>query len=156
MKRKQPTILDDLALSRLTVEPPSKGSQRTPGDWIRIVRNYLRMTQRELAQRAQMTQANLAAIEAGKVDPQLGTLRRIYEGLSCTLSVEPRPQEPLEKILRGRARTVALSRLKQTMGTMALENQAPDRDLFQQLLEQSTDTILRSPRKRLPSKKHAG
>lgn len=156
MKRKQPTILDDLALSRLTVEPPSKSSQRTPGDWIRIVRNYLRMTQRELAQRAQVTQANLAAIEAGKVDPQLGTLRRIYEGLSCTLSVEPRPQEPLEKILRGRARTVALARLKQTMGTMALENQAPDRDMFQQLLEQSTDTILRSPRKRLPSKKHDG
>lgn len=156
MKRKQPTILDDLALSRLTVEPPSKSGQRTPGDWIRIVRNYLRMTQRELAQRAQVTQANLAAIEAGKVDPQLGTLRRIYEGLSCTLSVEPRPQEPLEKILRGRARTVALSRLKQTMGTMALENQAPDRDMFQQLLEQSTDTILRSPRKRLPSKKHDG
>lgn len=156
MKRKQPTILDDLALTRLTVEPPSKSSQRTPGDWIRIVRNYLRMTQRELAQRAQMTQANLAAIEAGKVDPQLGTLRRIYEGLSCTLSVEPRPQEPLEKILRGRARTVALSRLKQTVGTMSLENQAPDRDMFQQLLEQSTDTILRSPRKRLPSKKHDG
>ncbi len=114
------------------------------------------MTQRELAQRAQMTQANLAAIEAGKVDPQLGTLSRIYEGLSCTLSIEPRPQEPLEKILRGRARTVALSRLKQTMGTMALENQAPDRDMFQQLLEQSTDTILRSPRKRLPSKNHDG
>lgn len=156
MKRKQPTILDDLALTRLTVEPPSKSSQRTPGDWIRIVRNYLRMTQRELAQRAQVTQANLAAIESGKVDPQLGTLRRIYEGLSCTLSIEPRPQEPLEKILRGRARTVALSRLKQTMGTMALENQAPDRDMFQQLLEQSTDTILRSPRKRLPSKNHDG
>lgn len=84
MKRKLVTILDDIALSRLTVDPSTEASHRVPGDWIRILRNYLRMTQSELAQRAHITQPNLAAIESGKVDPQLGTLRRIYEGLSCT------------------------------------------------------------------------
>lgn len=110
------------------------------------------MTQNELAQRAHITQPNLAAIESGKVDPQLGTLRRIYEGLSCTLSIKPRPQKPLEEILRGRARTVALKRLKQTMGTMALESQAPEEETFRQLLEKSTDNILRSTRKRISGK----
>lgn len=152
MKRKPITILDDVALSRLTVEPPTEASHRSPGDWIRILRNYLRMTQSELAQRAHITQPNLAAIEAGKVDPQLGTIRRIYEGLSCTLSLEPRPKKPLEEILRGRARTVALRRLKHTMGTMALENQAPEEETFRQLLEKTTDNILRSTRKRIPGK----
>lgn len=156
MKRKLVTILDDLALSRLTVEPPTGTSHRSPGDWIRILRNYLRMTQSELAQRAHITQPNLAAIESGKVDPQLGTLQRIYEGLSCTLSVEPRPQKPLEEILRGRARTVALKRLKQTMGTMALERQAPEEEAFRQLLEKSTDNILRSTRKRISGKNDGG
>lgn len=152
MKRPLITILDDIALSRLTVAPRTEVSHRSPGDWIRILRHYLRMTQSELAQRAHITQPNLAAIEAGKVDPQLGTLRRIYEGLSCTLSIEPRPNKPLEDILRGRARTVALKRLKQTMGTMALERQAPEEETFRQLLEKNTDNILRSPRKRISGK----
>ena len=152
MKRKLVTILDDIALSRLTVDPSTEASHRVPGDWIRILRNYLRMTQSELAQRAHITQPNLAAIESGKVDPQLGTLRRIYEGLSCTLSIEPRPKKPLQEILRGRARTVALKRLKQTMGTMALERQAPEEEAFRQLLEKSTDNILRSTRKRISGK----
>ena len=150
MKRKPVTILDDIALSRLRVEPSTGASHRSPGDWIRILRNYLRMTQSELAQRAQITQPNLAAIEAGKVDPQLGTIRRIYEGLSCTVSLEPRPKKPLEEILRWRARTVALKRLNQTMGTMALENQGIDEEAFRHLLEKTTDNILRSTRKRLP------
>ncbi len=154
MKRKLVTILDDIALSRLTVELPTAASNRSPGDWIRILRNYLRMTQGELAQRAHITQPNLAAIESGKVDPQLGTLRRIYEGLSCTLSIEPRPKKPHEEILRGRARMVALKRLKQTMGTMALESQAPEKETFRQLLEKSTDNILRSTRKRISDKNH--
>ena len=154
MKRKLVTILDDIALSRLTVDPPREASHRSPGDWIRILRNYLRMTQSELAQRAHITQPNLAAIESGKVDPQLGTLRRIYEGLSCTLSIEPRPKKPLEEILRERARVVALKRLKHTMGTMALENQAPEKETFRQLLEKSTDNILRSTRKRISDKNH--
>ena len=35
------------------------------------------MTQAELAKRAKITQANLVAIESGKVDPRVSTLQRI-------------------------------------------------------------------------------
>lgn len=149
VKRKLSTVIDDIALSRLQVQTSSEASNRTPGDWIRILRNRLRMTQTELAKRAHITQPNLAAIESGKVDPQVGTLRRIYQGLWCDLNVEPRLQKPLEDILRGRAGTVALKRLKQTMGTMALEDQAPDKEAFRRLLENRTDDILRSRRKHI-------
>ena len=107
------------------------------------------MTQAELAQRAHITQPNLAAIESGKVDPQVGTLRRIYEGLGCVLNLEPLLHRSLEELTRDRARAVALKRLKHTMGTMALEDQAPDNETFRQLLEQRTDDILRSRRKRI-------
>ncbi|MBS0150049.1 MAG: helix-turn-helix domain-containing protein [Nitrospira sp.] len=109
------------------------------------------MTQAELARRAHITQPNLAAIESGKVDPQVGTLRRIYEGLGCELNLEPLLKKPLEELVRDRARAVALKRLKQTMGTMALEDQALDQNTFRQLLEKRTDDLLRSPRKRLPT-----
>jgi transcriptional regulator with XRE-family HTH domain len=149
MKRKLVTILDDIALSRLQVQASTEASNRTPGDWIRILRNRLRMTQTKLAKRAHITQPNLAAIESGKVDPQVGTLRRIYQGLWCDLNIEPRLQKPLEEILRGRADTLAQNRLKHTMGTMALEDQAPDEELFRRLLEKRTDDILRSRRKRI-------
>ena len=149
MKRKLITLLDDVALSRLQVQASTQASNRTPGDWIHILRDRLRMTQAELANRAHITQPNLATIESGKVDPQVDTLRRIYQGLWCDLSIEPRLQKPLEEILRGRARAIALKRLKQTMGTMALEDQAPDKESFERLLEKRTDDILRSPRKRI-------
>lgn len=149
MKRKLFTILDDIALSRLQIPASIEDSNRTPGDWIRILRNRLRMTQAELAKRAHITQPNLAAIESGKVDLQVSTLRRIYQGLWCDLSIEPQLQKPLEEMLRGRARAVALKRLQHTMGTMALEDQAPDKETFRRLLEKRTDDILRSRRKRI-------
>lgn len=152
MRQKFITVLDDIALSRLTVRTSRDTSKLTAGDWIRLLRNRLRMTQVELAQRAYITQPNLAAIESGKVDPQVGTLRRIYEGLGCELNLEPLLHKPLEELTRDRARAVALKRLKQTMGTMALEDQAPDEDTFKQLLEKRTDDILRSPRKRLSAR----
>ena len=152
MKHKFITVLDDIALSGLTMRSPKDKSKLTTGDWIRLLRNRLRMTQVELAHRAHITQPNLAAIESGKVDPQVGTLRRIYEGLGCELNLEPLLHKPLEELVRDRARAVALTRLKQTMGTMALEDQAPDKDTFRQLLEKRTDDLLRSPRKRLPTR----
>ena len=152
MKHKFITVLDDIALSGLTMRSPKDKSKLTTGDWIRLLRNRLRMTQVELAHRAKITQPNLAAIESGKVDPQVGTLQRIYEGLGCELNLEPLLHKSLEELTRDRARAVALKRLKQTMGTMALEDQAPDEDTFRQLLEKRTDDLLRSTRKRLPTR----
>lgn len=149
MRRKVVTIIDDMALSHLQVQEATEPSNRTPGEWIRMLRHRLRMTQTELAKRAHITQPNLAAIESGRVDPQVSTLRRIYQGLWCDLTIEPRLTKPLDEILRGRARTVALKQLKHTMGTMALEEQAPDKDMFRRLLEKRTDDILRSGRKHI-------
>ncbi len=156
MRKKQATIIDDIALSKLQVDLSSGNHTLKPSDWIRLLRNYLRMTQAELAKRANITQANLVAIESGKTDPRVSTLQRIYEGLSCSLSLEPRPKKSLEEILRGRARAVALTRLKKTMGTMALEDQAPEADVFRKLLEKRTEEILRDPREKLWRKDHDG
>ena len=156
MRKKNTTIVDDISLSKLRVDSLSEDHNLKPRDWIRLLRNYLRMTQAELAKRANITQANLAAIESGKADPRVSTLQQIYKGLSCHLSVEPRPQKSLDAILRGRARAIALKRLKKTMGTMALEDQAPEKEVFRKLLEKRTDEILRDPREKLWRKDHDG
>ncbi|MGH7796277.1 MAG: hypothetical protein ACREQ2_15505 [Candidatus Binatia bacterium] len=55
----------------------------------------------------------------------------------------------IAQMLRGRARSVALKRLKQSRGTMALEHQAPEADVFKQLLEKRTDEILTDRREKL-------
>lgn len=156
MGKKRSTIVDDITLSKLKVNSSSNDNNLKPSAWIRLLRNYLRMTQAELAERAKITRANLVAIESGKVDPRVSTLQRIYQGLSCHLSVEPHPQKPLEEKLRGRARAIALKRLKKTMGTMALEEQAPEAEVFRKLLEKRTDDILRDPREKLWRKDHDG
>ena len=156
MKKKLNTIIDDIALSNLRIDSRPDDQHLKPKDWIRLLRTHLRMTQAELAKRANITPANLVAIESGKADPRVSTLQRIYKGLSCNLSVEPLPLKPLEEILRGRARAVALKRLKKTMGTMALEEQAPEKEIFKKLLEKRTDEILRDPRERLWSKDQDG
>ena len=156
MKKKPITIVDDIALSKLRVHSSPEDQHFEPGHWIRILRTYLRMTQAELAKRANITTANLIAIESGKADPRVSTLQRIYKGLSCNLNVEPLPHKPLEEILRGRARAIALKRLKKTMGTMAMEEQAPERDIFQKLLEKRTDEILHNPREKLWRKDNDG
>ena len=149
MRKHRLNIIDDIALSRLQPKVQDRFTDRSHGEWIRALRGYLRMTQRDLARRANISQPHLAGIESGKIDPQVSTLRRIWEGLSCDLIVEPRPRKPLKDVLRGQARSLALERLKQTMGTMALENQAPDEDVFRQLLEKRTDDILKDERERI-------
>lgn len=147
--RQRLNIVDEMALSRLTPVEDRPIGEPSYADWIRILRNSLRMTQAELAHRARISQPHLAGIEGGKIDPQISTLKRLYEALSCKLSVEPRPNKPIKELLRGRARSVALQRLKRSMGTMALEGQAPEADVFRAVLEKRTDEILNDQREKL-------
>lgn len=148
MGRRRLNIVDEMALTRLAPSA-TKTHEPSHGDWIRILRESLRMTQAELASRAKITQPHLAGIESGKTDPQISTVKRIFEAMSCDLVLEPRPRKPIKELLRGRARSVALKRLKQSMGTMALEHQAPEADVFKQLLEKHTDEILTDRREKL-------
>jgi len=149
MPQKRLNILDEMALSRLAPSEDSPIYEPSHADWIRILRNTLRMTQDEVARRAHVSQAHLAGIESGKTDPQIGTLKRIFQALSCDLVIQPRPTKPIQDLLRGRARSIALKRLKQSMGTMALEEQAPESEVFRQLLEKRTDEILSDRREKL-------
>ncbi len=150
MRRRRLTILDDMFLDRLDQQSArSEGAPASISEWIQVLRSYLRMTQRELAKRAKVTQPHLAEIESGKRDPRWGTLKRIFAALSCELYIDPQPKKSIKEVLRGRARKLALKRLKQSMGSMALENQASDREIFLKLLEKRTDEILADRSQRL-------
>jgi len=100
------------------------------------------MTQGDLALRAKLPQSHIAAIEGGKKNPPLPTLARILDAMECDLVVLPKLRLPIDEIIRKRAAKLALKRLKRTMGTMALEGQAPDTGRFRQLFVQRTDEII--------------
>ena len=144
---KKLNVVEEMSLGRLTALP--KEGQPSFSDWVRILRRALRMTQKQLAQRAKITQPHLVGIEKGKVNPRINTLKRIFDALSCPMVIEPKPMKPIVELLNARARMIALKRLKQSTGTMALEGQAPTPEVFKQLLNKYTQEILEDRREQL-------
>ncbi|WP_297506608.1 CBS domain-containing protein [Thermococcus sp.] len=80
---------------------------------IRRIRKELGITQEELARKAGVTQAYIAKLEAGKVDPRLSTLNRILQALLECKRARPRakdvmsspvisvkPYESVEKVIK--------------------------------------------------------
>lgn len=146
-------LMETRALARLQKGPEEELSLPFH-EWIRLLRKYFRMTQSELAERAQLPQSHIVKIESGEADIQISTLEKIFKALSCEWVIQPNPQKPIHEILRERARAIALTRLKQSMGTMALEGQAAAPDTFRELLKKKTDEILSDPTEKLWNKSH--
>ena len=56
------------------------------GSRLAALRKNRGLSQRELADRAEMTSSAISAIEKGKVSPSISTLHKIVSGLSISLS----------------------------------------------------------------------
>ena len=70
--------------------------------YLRALRGKLRMSQAQLGRRSGIDQAQIARIERGQVEPDLKTLRRLYDALLCDLLVIPKPRVPLGDALAER------------------------------------------------------
>jgi len=97
------------------------------GGWIRTIRQSLKMTESELANRMGMTQAALHRIERKELEGkiQIDTLRRAADALNCDLRISVVPRVPLEESFFNRALELARVELKSVHQTMKLEDQAP-------------------------------
>lgn len=89
------------ALNRLQVSGalPPAALRLEPGQWVRTLRVALHMTQRQLAQRAGVSQGNLALIEKSRFEPQIATVRKLFDALYCDLIVLPVPRMRVAAIL---------------------------------------------------------
>lgn len=99
---------------------PEAAGEIAPHVVIRTIRNSLHMTQAQLARRAGMPQSHLAKIETGKVDLQLGTLRRILRALNCETLVLPKFHKSPQEALQERIKEVARHRVARAAGAMGL------------------------------------
>jgi len=93
--------------------------------WIKAIRGALGMSTAELAKRLRVKQPSVVALEQSEAKGaiELATLRRVAEALDCTLVYALIPNQPLEAMVRDRARTFARRRLEPVEHSMLLEDQ---------------------------------
>jgi predicted DNA-binding mobile mystery protein A len=101
------------------MERPVKG-------WVRAIRESLGMTTAQLAQRLQVKQPSVVALEQSEIKDsiELATLRRAAAALNCRLVYMLVPEKPLEQMVNERARDYALRQLAPVEATMMLEDQS--------------------------------
>lgn len=118
--------------------------QIKPGFLVGLIRKRLRMSQQTLARRAKLPQPMISRIEAGKVEPSITTLKKIFDALYCDVVMIPVPRKDFDLILQEQANRVAQRRVGYLRGTMALEKQEPKRALLQELIKEEESSILNS------------
>ena len=93
--------------------------------WIKANRGALGMSTAQLAKRLRVKQPSVVALEQSEAKGaiELATLRRVAEALDCTLVYALIPNQPLEAMVRDRARTFARRRLEPVEHSMLLEDQ---------------------------------
>ena len=94
--------------------------------WIKAIREALGMTTEQLSKRLGIKQPSIVAIEQSEAKGtiELATLRRVAEALDCVLVYAFVPNEPLETMVRERARRFARRRRAPVEHSMLLEDQA--------------------------------
>jgi predicted DNA-binding mobile mystery protein A len=94
--------------------------------WIKAIREALGMTTEQLSKRLGIKQPSIVAIEQSEAKGtiEMATLRRVAEALDCVLVYAFVPNEPLETMVRERARRFARRRRAAVEHSMLLEDQA--------------------------------
>lgn len=99
---------------------------RPPRGWVKAIREARGMTTAQLAERVGLSQPRIPQLEKAEVEDSLTlkSLRQVAAGLNCTLVYALVPNEPLDDMIRARAREIADQQLARAHHTMKLENQA--------------------------------
>jgi predicted DNA-binding mobile mystery protein A len=129
----------------------SEDLRRPPRGWIKALREALGMTTAQLAARVGVSQPNISRLEKAEVEDSvtLNTLRRVATGLNCTLVYALVPNEPLDEMIRDRAKRLADSQVARTDHTMKLENQALTAHELKVERERVAEELLRGNPRRL-------
>lgn len=115
------------------------------GGFIKLIRQHLGMSQKALAKRAGVPQSTVSRIEQGQRDANLFTLTKILDAISCDLVIAPFLRESIDMIRRKQARKMAEKRIHYLKGTMNLEEQQPDNQFVETLLQEEEARFLQGP-----------
>jgi predicted DNA-binding mobile mystery protein A len=114
------------------------------GQLIRLIRNQLGMSQRNLATKAAIQQSSVARIESAGFDPNISTLKKIVEAMGCDLVVTIVLKTDLKTTRENQAKLKAEQKIRYLHGTMSLEKQAPNQELLKELYDDEVKKLLDS------------
>jgi transcriptional regulator with XRE-family HTH domain len=77
-------------------------SHSTAGNLLLLARQQAGLSQRELAERAGVTQSEIARIESGKREPSIPTIQRILAGAGLELRFRLMPRDDHDQVLNAR------------------------------------------------------
>lgn len=113
--------------------------------WIRTIRRAYGMSGTQMAKRMGLTRQRLSQMEdaEAKGNLTLSNLRRAAEALDCQLVYAFVPVAPLEDMVNGRARQVAIRELKRVTHSMDLEDQSPPSEDGERRIKEYIDDHIR-------------
>jgi predicted DNA-binding mobile mystery protein A len=119
--------------------------------WIKAIREALGMSTAQLAERLKIKQPSVVQLEqseaAGAIE--LRTLRRVAAALDCTLVYALVPNQPIETMIRDRARVFARRRREYVEHSMLLEDQNVAQKVSSKEVEARLDEVVRETNPRL-------
>jgi predicted DNA-binding mobile mystery protein A len=132
---------------RLTLFKQADALARPPRGWVRAIREALGMTTAQLAKRLGIAQPSAVGLEKAEASKAITieTLERAARALDCTLVYALVPRNPLETIVRERAREAAHARLRTISHSMALEDQRVGEDAERAQLERLAQKLMDGP-----------
>lgn len=139
MEKSEKLLLREIFQSTKNLQKKQRGI--AIGNIIALIRSQLRMSQRSLAKRAKVPQSSISKIESGILNPNIATLNKIFNALSCKLILSAYPYEDLELLRKQQIRNVAEKKINYLIGTMAMEKQKPDTKLIQELIKEEENKL---------------
>lgn len=114
--------------ARVNRQTPVDGLVRPPRGWIKAIREALGMSTAQLARRMGISQPGVVVLEQSEAMAhiKLETLQRAAAAMNCRLVYVLVPEEPLETMVRKRARLIAMQHLGAVEHSMKLEAQGVD------------------------------
>ena len=93
--------------------------------WIKLIREALGMSARQLGKKVGIDQSRISRLEAADTegDLKLSSLKKIAEGLNMKFVYAFVPEESLEQTVQQQAEKIALKRLNRVSHSMMLEDQ---------------------------------
>jgi predicted DNA-binding mobile mystery protein A len=112
--------------------------------WIKLMREALGMTSKQLAKRVGIDQSRITRLENAETagDLKLSSLKKIAESMDMHFVYGFVPKIPLEEMVQAQARKIAGKRIKHVNHTMLLEDQELSEEEKAKALSDLTEKIL--------------
>src|SRR6266404_5921411 len=112
--------------------------------WIKTIRSALGMSMSQLANRLNLSQPRIHAIERAEVDGTItmNTLRKVAEALDCELVYAFIPRRGLDAMRQQQARSVAEKLMDRVSHTMVLEKQEVSKETTEFQLQELINELL--------------